>query len=1433
MLKRWVALERSFEEVEGDRSVLDWDFRESSLRYSSTNLFSWTDLFEQPRVVLLGQPGSGKSEECRRAVAQLREAGRSAFYIRLEDLEKDDIAIALSGADTVLFDAWRAGSGIANFLLDSVDEARLRGGSLERALRRFAHGVTGAQSRVRVIVTSRPQDWRGDADLAVFKEELPALPALKVNEAAFDAPYVPDASAMAALTSVAVATKPLIVHLLGLTREQVERFAQEHDVLDADLFTQAVTEAEAWNVASRPLDLIQLIALWQDERRLGSPGELLERQIARLVTEVDPDRASKSPYTSLDIRKGLQRIAAAMELGRCSAVAVPGKDVVGSETLLDLRQLFPDREEQFLGAVLGARVFDPESLGKVRFHHSKTREFLAASWFRDILQLGISRTAVECIFFRPTLAARRVVPPSLRPTLGWVASFHEGIAIAAIKHCPDALLVEGDPALLATELRSKALAGWVNAAEAGHLPLERLDFAQLRRFAAPELAGVINASVVDPNTPERARYTLLTIVAEGQLNGCVDAAARVAIKSNFAWDVRVIALEAVASAGTGIQRRAVVKEALLQPELPDRFAATLIEHFLGRELTSDRLESVLCAAQKNSGRFEIEHHALALATWIAETPDVAEVRAVASRVVEMLFRPPLNDDHRGTALSAEFAWLSPVAKSIALRLAQESAPQDELFFHAVLAARTAEERKDVFDQDLQIRMASLFGQSGFRRGLFECLVQALAYGEDSPVVVAYRARTMLGTYSPEDRTWLWELIAQPTSPLAAKTALAAILRFLEEAPALNGELRSLVANDHSLLAIYDDLTPRASSREQRKYQNWEAKRAAQLRRAKAKNVSTLRNSTAVLRRDAAQIRAGEGPGALIWARNWIAHHPPSESKNSSHHGELSPDDLFAVFGADVGGALEEGYRAYWRREHPPIPSDYAPNSTPYSAVIGLIGLHLESERDPDFVATLSAAEASRAGRYALWEMNGFPAWFAHLVRQHPALIEAELSAQVDQEFAYQPKGQWIPWTLYRLSYADDALGRAFAPLILGKLERVIGASAEAVKAALKIVLTHVDDKERLQCMVERALRYVRLEQKRLVWLAALVRLDAEQASRVLRRQLDRAEPDRRQEIVVSLTAEVTGLHGLSGKGLPQSHTTPAGARALLAIVAEYVRVEDDKERAGAIGSRHEAQDFRDLLINAVVEAPGEESVRLLVDLASREAVENQRTYLSGLAERRSRADAEDRIWPPGEVFGFELAAQRAARTAIELSERCLGLLDDIADEIQFSELFPTTSWQCAEEETSISDLLLTELRHRNKRNWSITREEEVKNLKRTDLRVREGGVGPVAVEVKIADRWTLHQLKAALTDQLIGRYMLGEGNVAGLLVVVTQGSGTASLASRRKLEVTYDQLAQELEALTRSEAGRLGSGKRIAFRMLLAHGNVGQRLRKPRGSGPA
>jgi hypothetical protein len=121
-------------------------------------------------------------------------------------------------------------------------------------------------------------------------------------------------------------------------------------------------------------------------------------------------------------------------------------------------------------------------------------------------------------------------------------------------------------------------------------------------------------------------------------------------------------------------------------------------------------------------------------------------------------------------------------------------------------------------------------------------------------------------------------------------------------------------------------------------------------------------------------------------------------------------------------------------------------------IIGLSGIAMEARQGSGWVARLSADEASLAARYALWEMNGLPPWFAILREAHPAPVADVLLGELRWEFVAPRPQQGAGYVLARLRWNAKELGQALRSELIDLVAQHEMADVTTLAEALTVIL---------------------------------------------------------------------------------------------------------------------------------------------------------------------------------------------------------------------------------------------------------------------------------------------------------------------------------------------------------------------------------------------
>ena len=304
------------------------------------------------------------------------------------------------------FEQWKKHDNATGwFLLDAVDELKLTRGSFDQALIQLSRATQGHLHRARIIVSSRPSDWRPKRDLAVMQRRLPVPPvdpkprAMAPEEAFLERLERKDSEPARSDGENEVPGAERSVRtlaMLALTKDQIRRFAESNGVADADAFLEEIGRQNAWPFAGRPLDLGELIGIGGHDGRLGTRAEQHERNATAKLRN-DPDRPDQDALADDRARRGTERLA----LTHTRSIRSPDQEVDSgwSEGALDAAKILSDWNDAERKALLRRGLFDPATYGRVRFHHRSVQEYLSPKPLQALVEKGMCTKALFRMLF--------------------------------------------------------------------------------------------------------------------------------------------------------------------------------------------------------------------------------------------------------------------------------------------------------------------------------------------------------------------------------------------------------------------------------------------------------------------------------------------------------------------------------------------------------------------------------------------------------------------------------------------------------------------------------------------------------------------------------------------------------------------------------------------------------------------------------------------------------------------------------------------------------------------------------------------------------------------------------------------------------------------------------------------------------------------------
>ena len=590
---------------------------------------TWADLLTESRLVVLAEAGSGKTDEMRHQAQLLAADGKYAFFFSLESIAYP-IESLLDGQEQEAFTRWRGNGGEpAWFFLDSVDELKLNDRKLEPALVILANALGSHREQARVIISCRPSDWRPGVDMEAFRRRLPVpLPVAKiapaVNPEEFflstlkPKPANPDLLAEEVDDRKEPEMKFRTVVLLPLSDRQVRSFAEQRAIPECEAFLAEIERRDAWDFARRPLDLLELGQVWSEKRRLGERQEQYETNV-RIKLRDDPDRPDRDQIDDGKAREGAERLALASMLARRQvfrtgdAILDPGL----AQGTLDPADILPDWTPKQRQVLLRRALFDPATLGRVRFHHRSVQEYLAACRLRTLQEKGLSIRQLLRLFCAESYG-EEIVIPSRAPVAAWLALWNLSVRRMLTRLEPERLLSLGDPASLGHDARVELLESFAKVYGNGTWRGVRVPAPELKRLATPELAPIVvrlwGSGPANPDVKE----LLLTLIWQGTLGGCIEIALSVASDAQAADHERIIALRAVVACGETERVSTLIAGLVASPSSwPDKVVRSVACELFPRFLNVDGLIQLMERTPEPEG-------------------DVNGVRWSAERLVETL-----------------------------------------------------------------------------------------------------------------------------------------------------------------------------------------------------------------------------------------------------------------------------------------------------------------------------------------------------------------------------------------------------------------------------------------------------------------------------------------------------------------------------------------------------------------------------------------------------------------------------------------------------------------------------------------------------------------------------------------------------------------------------------------------------------------------------
>ena len=181
--------------------------------------------------------------------------------------------------------------------------------------------------RAHIFISCRVSDWKGRDDRAIIERLLPswekaAEPSAEVKTNPLLDPVFKEKSKTEPIQRKRERKvhELLVVQLHPLTNEQCELLAGAEGVSKPSEFMTEIREKGLDAFTERPGDVLDLASYWNSYGKFGSLSDMVEHAVGHKLEEREKDRPDNSVLSVEKARKGAERIAAALTLGKSFTV---------------------------------------------------------------------------------------------------------------------------------------------------------------------------------------------------------------------------------------------------------------------------------------------------------------------------------------------------------------------------------------------------------------------------------------------------------------------------------------------------------------------------------------------------------------------------------------------------------------------------------------------------------------------------------------------------------------------------------------------------------------------------------------------------------------------------------------------------------------------------------------------------------------------------------------------------------------------------------------------------------------------------------------------------------------------------------------------------------------------------------------------------------
>lgn len=1343
----FIDLDRRFLPLTGNVSPEDSALLSYTELLEFGYVYSWEKLLKRRLVIILAEAGSGKTWELKHQVDILTSQNKIAFFVPLERLISTSFEAIIQQEDHELLRRWQDGTDEAYFFLDSVDEAKFRRpGDFFAALDNLRAAIGAKRlSRARIVISSRISEWQPSTDMFEvtkrFNSEEATTSTRQETDSDRDKPI-------------------LVVQLIPLDEDRVRTFVEAKGLTNSAEFLEALSASFAWEFARRPIDVEDLISYWQSYRRLGCLTELLEHSITKNLERSTRD--TNDPLSAAQARQGAECLAASTMLCRQFGFNVPDN---GHDAGLNPVACLPaDWTADKIRALIQRPLFDSESYGKIRFHHRRVAEYLAARWIDGLMRKGCPLEHIEDLLFEK-VGNKNVIRESLAPVTAWLSSgsepWNESIRNLVLTSAPEILLVYGDPACLSVVYRKKILEAIVGKFKGRKRIWLPVSSDALSRIADSSFSEYVSKIIKDRKLPSDLREIMVRIVRFGNLRRCFGDLLDIISSKVESEDMKFYAIAAIRDAGDIETRRKLAEYVLTLQELSISLSPLICEAIYPSVINASQLIKILEITEPPQLDYtELGYRFSRRFQSVLQPENAAEMLQFLLTLATS--SPHVSLGNIETQVSVQFIWLWEVIPNVIetlLRKVRLTTEQIEIVANALRLLGHSTSVKHFHEDKLGELNAVTLKQPSVRRSYFW------------KVVERWRVNYKMGPYyyglpwdhrqvidqNDQDFVWLVEDINEQTSLQNREFSVKCAVDLWFRRGRLHDDLRkirSAIAGDHQLLVIYKKAKSQWRFLRLKRMWGW-LKRTALTEWWWQRRWSIIRERTRhqrdrlYLLQHLKHLKSAKDIHALaVLCR-----------EACSNMLQLTPnawDGVIKKRGNLIVHAAQKGCKLAWRNYEPPLPYENRINFD--SLVVGLAGIQIEVDKGTLDFLRCTEGEIDKLVRYAVNELNEFPQWFFTLYANAPHLVEKTLLQCLKGEWQFPSERTDAYGVLYRLIWQADQFSRFLQNSFLELIKTADPPNAMILDRVLRFLTRTLENSRNdlAQIASTRIVTYPRDSKAFNLWLKAWLELDCLACIHFME-PLVGASSDQVATMTTFLASLIERPHEQLTISDRYDYFSTASLRELIPFVYRYIRTQDDVKHRGGVftpGPRDDAEHFRGMLFGRLANNSSKEAHHALQALLDERVMQPDHDYILHILEQRQERDANLPPWMPADIRSFADQLEIDPRSDHDLFKIVNDRLLDIKHHVERADTSIRQDLHKDDDEIRLRKWFANQLKTRASNKYKVTEEEEIDQRQRPDLRIENSNVvGPISIEIKWADKWTFAELKERMKNQLVGQYL--------------------------------------------------------------------------------